>query len=246
MLHLHYHLQNINLPEGVFQRFQQAKDLMNQKVNSLTESAQQVGESLKERARSATDQAIDTVTTTLGQAKASVEGTLQTAEQIKTTTTVAVKTAMISSVNDWLTEHPVIFQLVKILGWACNHPIISLVILLFALAIFWSIIRVIGRFIESATLSVLQVPFKLIQAVIQFSFSLLNKGSNLAIQRFIFPQKPAKILALPPATSQPIHKDKQQRLVAISNRLEEIQKEQKLLLQEAAKLLDSDKVEIKM
>jgi len=243
---LHHLLQNINLPDGVFQRFQQAKDFVNEKVNSLTESAQQVGESLQNTATQTTDQARDRVTTTLGQAKASVEGTLQTAEQIKSTTTSAVQTAITSSVNDWFTEHPAIFRLVQILGWAANHPIISLVVLLFALAIFWSIIKAIGRLIESASLSILRVPLKFLQAVIKFSFLSFTKVGGLAVKQLTVAKTTDNILALPPATSQSIHQDKQQRLAVISSRLEEIQKEQNLLLQEAAELLASDKINIKV
>ena len=241
-----YILQNMNLPDGVFQRFQQAKDLINQRVNSLTESAQQIGDSLQETATQASDKAVDRVTTTLGQAKASVEGTLQTAEQIKSTTTSAVQTAIASSVNDWFTEHPPIFRLVQILGWAANHPIISLVVLLFALAIFWSIIKAIGRLIESASLSILRVPLKLLQSVIKFSFLSFTKVSSLAVKQLTIAKTTDEILALPPATSEPIHQDKQQRLAEISHRLESIQQEQNLLLQEAAELLASDTIEIKV
>ncbi len=238
--------KNINLPDGVFQRFQQAKDFVNEKVNSLTESAQQVGESLQDTATQTTDRAIDTVTTTLGQAKASVEGSLQTAAQIKSTTTSAVQTAIASSVNDWFTQHPAIFRLVQILGWATNHPIISLVVLLFALAIFWSIIKAIGRLIESASLSILRVPLKFFQAVIKFSFFSFTKVSSLAVKQLTDAKTTNQILALPPATSEPIHQDKQQRLAEISSRLESIQQEQNLLLQEAAELLASDTINIKV
>jgi len=227
--------QNINLPEEVFQ---QAKDFVSQRVNSLTESAQQVGESLQQTATQATNQAIDTVTTTLGQAKASVEGTLQTAEQIQNTTSAAIQTTITSSVNDWLTAHPAIFQLVKILSWAANHLILSLIILLFALAIFWNIIKAIGRLIELASLSILRVPLKLLQTVVKVSFLSFTKVGGFAIKQLTVPKTTGKkILALPPATSQPIHKDKQQRLKEITQRLEEIQKEQNLLLEEAAELL---------
>lgn len=238
--------KDINLHNEVIQRFHGAKNFVNQSVNSLSESAQQVRESWKETATQATDQAVNAVTTTLGQAKASVEQTLQSAEQIKSTTSAAVQTAIDSSVSNWFEQHPAVFQLVQILGWAANHPIISLVILVFAVAILWNIIKAIARLVERASLSLLQVPFKLLQAFVKVSFRAFTQFGNLAVKKLKGGKKTAIILALPPATSQQIHQDKQQRLAEISYRLEEIQKEQNLLLQEAAELLASDTIDIKM
>lgn len=237
---------HINMPEGVFQQFQQAKDFVNQRVSAVHESAQQVGESLHSSAQSAKDRAIDTVTTTFGQAKSSVEQSLQTAQQVQSTTTNAVEVAIASSVNDWLAQHPAIFRLLQILGWAVNHPIISAVILLFALAIVWSIIKAIGRLIETASWSILQVPFKLLQALVKFSFSSFTKVGGLAVSQLTSSKKSDIIGVLPPMTSEPVYQEKQQRLAEISQRLEKIQLEQNLLLQEAAELLASNTIDTKV
>lgn len=240
------HLEkNINLPERVFQHFQHTKDFVNQNVNSLTKGAQQVGESWKETATQATSQAVDTVTT-FGQAKASLEQTLQSAEQVKSTTSAAVQTAISSSVGDWFEQHPTLGRLVQILGWAVNHPIISLVILLFAVAILWSLIKAIGRIIESASLSLLQVPLKLLKAFVKISFLSFTKVSSLAVKQLTDTKTSNNIPTLLPVVSQQIHKDKQQRLVDISTRLEEIQKEQNQLLQEAAAILGSEKIDMEV
>ncbi|MBW4563171.1 MAG: hypothetical protein KME32_18885 [Mojavia pulchra JT2-VF2] len=230
---------DMHLSQGLLQRWQQAKDFVNESVKSLTNSAQQAGQSLTETADQATDKAINTVTTTWEQTKGSVEQSLQTADQIKTTTSVAVKGAIASSMNDWLTQHPAIFRLFQILGWAANHPIISSVLLLFILALVWSIIKAIMRLIETASWSILQVPLKLIQAFIKVSFSSVSKFGSFALQKITVVQKTDNISNLLPENYQIGYPDKQQRLAEISHRLEAIQKEQHELLQEAANLIAS-------
>ncbi|MBN3924710.1 hypothetical protein [Nostoc sp. NMS4] len=228
-----------HLPNGVLQRLQNVKDFVGGSVNSFSNSAQQAGESLN----TTTNRAIDTVTTSL-------EQTWQTAEQFKSTTSGAVKGALAkptegiaSSASDWLTQHPIFFRLVQILGWGANHPIISVVILLFVLALFWSIIKAIVRLIETASWSILKVPLKLLQALIQVSFLSLTKVGSFAVQRIKATKTTDNLPALLPDNFQA---SKQQRLAEISSRLEAIQKEQHELLQEAADLIASDNVDIEI
>ncbi|MEH2338792.1 hypothetical protein [Nostoc sp.] len=227
---------DIHLPNGVLQGLQNVRDFVDENVNSLNNSAQQVGESLKATATTTTDRAIDTVTTSL-------EQSWQTADKFKSTTSGAVKDAIASSASDWLTQHPIFFRLVQILGWATNHPIISIVILLFALALLWSIIKAIVRLIETASWSILQVPIKLIQAFIKVSFLSLIKVGSFGVQRITAPKTTDNLPALPPESFQPY---KQQRLAEISSRLETIQKEQNELLQEAADLIASETIDIEI
>jgi hypothetical protein len=217
---------DINLLTQIFPGFGQAKDFVYQSVDSLTKSAQQVKESWQQ-----------TATTTVEQAKSSLEQSWQTADQIKNTTSKAVESAIASSMNDWITQHPAIFRVVQVLTWGSNHPILSLVILLFTIAIASSIIKAIIRLIETASWSILQVPFKLLFAFI--------KIGNITIKKLISHQTVNKLPALPPPTYQAIYKDKQQRLTEITLRLEEIQFEQKQLLQEATELLATDAIEMK-
>ncbi|MDF5737629.1 MULTISPECIES: hypothetical protein [unclassified Nostoc] len=223
---------DIHLPNGILQRLQNVKDFVGGSVNSLSNSAQQVGESLN----TTTDKAIDTVTTTL-------EQSWQTAEQFKSTTSGAVKGAISSSVSDWLTQHPVFFRLVQILGWGANHPIISVIILLFALALLWSIIKAIVRLIETASWSILQVPIKLLLALIKVSFVSLTEVGSFTIQRMTANKITDNLPTLLPENFQP---NKQQRLAEISNRLEAIQKEQNELLEEAADLIATDTIDIEI
>lgn len=237
---------DINLSEGIWQRFQQAKYFVKNSVNSLTNSAQQAGSSFKQTANQAGDQAINTVTTNWEQAKESVAQSLQTAEQIKSTTSVAVQSAINSSINDWLVQHPLFFKLVQILNWGTNHPIISCVILVFVLALVWSIIKAIMRLIEAASWSILQAPIKLLQALIKVSFLSLKKFWSFAVQRMTGNQQSEQASALLNENSQITYQDKQQRLAEIAHRLEVIQKEQHELLQEAADLIASGTIDIKI
>jgi hypothetical protein len=232
---------DLHLSDGVLQHFQKVKGFVNERVHSLTNSAQQVGESLKETATQATDRVIDTATTTLEQAKGSLEQGLQTAEQVKNTTSVAVKTALASSINDWLTQHPIFLKLFQILGWAANHPIISCVILLFMLALVWSIIKAIIRLIETASWSILKFPLKLLQALM--TVILTNLG-RFAVQKINFAKQSDNDKNLISIISPTIYQGKQQRLAEISHRLKVIQKEQDELLQEAAELISGDTIDI--
>ncbi|BAZ30364.1 hypothetical protein NIES4074_28200 [Cylindrospermum sp. NIES-4074] len=224
-----------NLPNGVLQHWQTVKEFVNAKVNSLTNSAQQARESLQETATQTTDKAIDTVTTTL-------EHSWQTAEQFKNTTSGAIQTAITSAVTDWLAQHPVFLRLAQILGWAINHPIISLIILLIAIALVWSIIKVIVRLIETASWSILQVPLKLLRALIKISYIYLTKFGGYAVHKITG----AKTSDVIPVSYTTIYQTKQQRLAEISSRLEEIQQEQHQLLQEAADLIGSDTTDIQI
>ncbi|MEH1848890.1 MAG: hypothetical protein V7L25_28965 [Nostoc sp.] len=234
---------DIHLPNGVLQGLQNVRDFVGENVNSLNNSAQQLGESLKATATTATDRAINTVTTSL-------EQSWQTADKFKSTTSGAVKDALAkptegiaSSASDWLTQHPVVLRLVQILGWATNHPIISVVILLFALALLWSIIKAIVRLIETASWSILKVPIKLLEALIKVSFLSLVKVGRFGVQQMTATKTTDNLPALLPENFQ---LNKQQRLAEISNRLEAIQKEQNELLQEAADLIAKDTIDIEI
>jgi hypothetical protein len=229
---------DINLSQGIWQRFQQAKLLVKDHVNSLTNSAQHT-------ANQASDQAINTVTTTWEQAKESVAQSLQTAEQIQSKTSVAVQSAINSSMNDWLAQHPVFLKLVQILNLAANHPIISCVIFLFMLAFAWSIIKAMMRLIEAASLSILQAPIKLLQALFKVSFLSLKQFASFAFQRTTANQPDDGVSVLL-TDSQINYQDKQQRLTEISQRLEAIQKEQHELLQEAANLIASGTINLNL
>lgn len=176
--------------------------------------------------------AANTINSVSATVKDSLEQTLQKVNDVNSATTNAMQTAINNSVNEWLQAHPVGLRFVQILVWGTNHPIISIILLLFAIALFWSLIKAIGHFIETLALSLLQAPLKLTQASLRFSTKTLGKfGSTL---NYLPPKASPLTLQNPQLT-------KQQRLAEISTRLDVIQQEQKQLLQEAADILASDK-----
>ncbi|GAX37594.1 hypothetical protein [Nodularia sp. NIES-3585] len=216
---------DINLSAEVLQHWQTAKKVVSQSFNSITNSAQQFSQSLKETANTRTDQALDTVTTTLEKAKSAVEQTWQT--------------AVTSSLNDWLTEHSEFLHLFHILEWAVNHPIISLIILILGMTLILNIIKVIISLITKASWSILQIPLKLIWAVIKLSFISLTKFRGFAIKPGT-DNKTTNKLAVLSTNPRSIDENKNQRLAEISSRLETIQQEQQELLQEAADLIATE------
>lgn len=256
----------INLPTRVFNSFHKAKDVLNERAQTLKETTQQAKESLvettgraantvaletdkvvdtaKDSLTATTHKAVDAVTavtsdsvkTLTAQAKGSLEQTLQTTEQLKNTTSDAIQTAINSSVNDWLARHPVALRLVQALLWATNHPILSLVILLITVALAWSLIKAVGRLFEIAGLSLLQAPFMLGMALVGAGSQTLRKFGGLALKQLPSTQDPALL-----SQHSGYEKDKQQRLAEISTRLEVISQEQNELLQEAAAILTTDK-----
>ncbi|MBD2358046.1 hypothetical protein H6G41_26120 [Tolypothrix sp. FACHB-123] len=230
----------INSSQGIWQRWQQAQSLVNDSVKSLGNSVQQAGQSVQETANQATTRVVDTMTATWEQAKGSVEQSWQTAEQIKSTTSVAFQNAIASSMNDWLVQHPSFFRLVQILSWAANHPIISSVLLVFILALLWSLVKAAMRLIEVTSWTILRVPIQLLQALVKVCFLSVSKFARYSFQTITGASKQKTDSALTQANSAIEYQNKQQRLADICDRLQAIHKEQQELLQEAARLMDSE------
>ncbi|AFZ59079.1 hypothetical protein H6G54_23330 [Anabaena cylindrica FACHB-243] len=216
--------------------------ILKNNVHSFSQSAQQLGKSFKETADYKTDQAINKITTTLDQAKGSLEDSWQTATQIKNTTSETIENVITHSVKDLITQHPTFLWILQILGWASNHPIITLVILLFIIAFTWSIFKGIIHLIETASWSILKIPFQLIQALFKTIFLSLNKFGNFQLAKITDTNENNYISVVTPDGIT--YQNKQQRLAEISHRLESIQKEQQQLLQEAANLIGSETIDI--
>lgn len=226
-------------------------------VDTATVSAQQANASLTATTHKAVDavtkvtsDSVKTITATAQQAKSSFgdtieqtkgsfEQTFQTTGQLKNTASEAIQTAINSSINDWLTSHPTVFRIVQALIWATNHPILSLLIFLIAVAIAWSLVKAVGRLMEIAGLSLLKAPFMLGMVLIGVSSRTLGKFGG-AVKR-LGTTKTADPLVSQHLPYKLIHEDKQQRLAEISTRLEAIQNEQNDLLQEVATILASEK-----
>ena len=243
-------LTEINGTNRLFSSFHKVKDLLSQTADNLPEKTQQVKASLIETADKAADkvtaiaqQAKVSVGENIDQTKDSLEQTLQAAGQIKHTTSQAVQLAIASSVNDWIQAHPVVLRLLQLLAWASDRPILSLVILLFTLAIAWRLIKSVGSLFDKFLLALLQLPLKLGKFLLQVSFQSFSNFSNLITRQSLRDRQ------LITSDTQNLNfesneRDKKQRLLAISNRLVEIRQEQNQLLQEVEAILDSESFEL--
>ncbi len=227
---------DITFSESLIQRWQQTKETATQSLNNFTDKAQQVSYDWQQTATQSTENAIDTFNNTIEQAKGSLEEKLPQ---------VSVQTVVNSSITDWFEEHPAFLGIIKSFNWAVIHPIISVIIIVFSLAILWTVIKAIGRLIETASLSILKIPLILLGTVIKYCWLWLKKFGKLATDK-LKNKKTVNYnseLQLNENTAyQIISYNKRQRLEDISLRLSEIQKEQQELLQEAADIVDSQRV----
>lgn len=148
----------------------------------------------------------------------------------------SIQRAINSSIDQWLQAHPNLFRLVKMLLLASEHPIISIVIAIIVLAIALSLIKALGRLMEIVGLSIFKTPFKLLQLLFGFSFISIWKLGRLVSSNLGFSNNP-ELSKLVNNDVVSIEQDKQKRLIAISIRLEALQKEQNELLQEVTTLL---------
>ncbi len=148
------------------------------------------------------------------------------------------------SINNWLQDNPGTLRLLHLLGWAVHHPVISLILLVFIIAILGSIIKAIIRLIETASWSIMQIPLKLLLAVFQLSWLSITKVSGLIIYNINQPAKADKLPTLKATDSPIIAADKQERLAEISQRLTELNQEQEELLQEVTVLLATKKQKV--
>ncbi len=219
---------DIKISDSLIQRLQQTKEAAKQSLNNITNRAEQA-------ATQSTENAIDTFNNTLEQAKDSLGENLPQ---------VSVQTVVNSSVTDWFEQHPAFLGIIRSFNWAVSHPIISSIIFIFSLAILWSLIKAIGRIIETASLSILKVPLRLLGSLIKYCWLWLTKFGKFATDK-LKKTKPVNYnseLQLNDNTAyQIISYNQQQRLNDISARLKEIQVEQQELLQEAADILDEQK-----
>ena len=197
---------NSNLSETFIQRWQIVKDGINENLNTFTESVQQ------------------TATQTTDHTKDYLENNWHVVEKISNNTSVAIQKTINNSVHDFLAQYPWVFKVLETITWGINHPLRGVIILLFTVAIIWSIIKAIVKLIETASWSILKIPFILLQKLLKSLWITFTKVGIFGIGKI----------------PNQLHDHKQQRLAEISHRLEVIHNEQKELLQEAAKLMKSN------
>ncbi|NJL65039.1 MAG: hypothetical protein HC903_28650 [Methylacidiphilales bacterium] len=180
---------------------------------------------------------IDKISNKIADIKDSFGQALQTAAEIKQSTSTAIQTSVNSPLNDWLYHHPAMFQMLKFIGWVANHPIRGILIILLVIAVIFSIIRAIVRLIEIASLSILKTPLTFIWLFLKYIWQLLSKFTIISWSKFK-DANTVEIAHLEDMDSQLGEHNKQKRLREISTRLTEIQKEQHALLEEASELMN--------
>ncbi len=127
--------------------------------------------------------------------------------------------ALLSPVQDWLSQHPRIVWLLVNPGWL----LVALVIALFLLS---GLLRAMSSLTEKLWLGLLKLPIRLVQWIWQGSLFLLRRSaaetqSNLAQSSLIRPSEPSP-----------------DRLTEVLDRLEMLRREQDELIQEMKSLLD--------
>ena len=227
---------DITFSENLIHHLQKTKETAKQGLNSFTDKAQQISDDWKQTATQSTENAIDTFNNTIEQRLGSLEENLPQ---------VSVQTVVNSSITDWFEQHPAFLGIIKSFNWAVSHPVISVIIFVFSFAILWTVIKAIGRLIETASLSILKIPLILLGTFTKYCWRSLSRFSVFAAHKFTN-AKPVKsnpeLQLNDNAAYKIISYNKQQRLKDISVKLEEIQKEQQELLQEAADILDYQKI----
>ncbi|MEO1428933.1 MAG: hypothetical protein AAFV71_07690 [Cyanobacteria bacterium J06633_8] len=227
---------DITVSESLIERLEKVQETATQNLNNFTDKAQQVSENWKQTATENTENAIVQFNHTIEQAKGSLQENLPH---------VSVQTVVSSSVGDWFEQHPAFLRIINSLNWAANHPIISLIIIVFSLAILWNLVKLIGSLIEKASLSILQIPFKLLGALIKSFWLWLVKISHFTTDKLKQTKTVDYNSELQLNHHNPyeiITSDGEQRLKYISARLAEIQLEQQELLKEAAAIVDGEKI----
>ncbi|NET72027.1 MAG: hypothetical protein F6K62_14160 [Sphaerospermopsis sp. SIO1G2] len=206
------------------------------------QSTQEIGHFLQNQLEQTASQTIGKFVNTLDQAQTSLT-------EMTATTSGIMETAITSYVSDFVTQYPIISKILNTLNWTINHPIMSVVMLLLIIAIFWSIVRGIVRLIETVSWSIFKVPFRLLKVVFIIGFKQITqllplwKLQNSRFNKLIdYPEQQNNhynfhVLSVNTKLSQ----DRQARLLAINHRLDLIHKEQQQLLKEAANLINSDK-----
>ncbi|MBD2136244.1 hypothetical protein H6F32_01295 [Anabaena sp. FACHB-1237] len=154
----------------------------------------------------------NTTTETIDKSKVFLENKWHISETIANDILSTMITSMTHTFNNLLSNHPHIGQIVHIVTWGINHPVRGMIILLLVIAIIFSIIKAIMRVIETASWSILKVPFILLKGSILGSFKLWKK-------------------------TRAVQQTKEQRLLEINRRLGELHTEQQQLLAEASQLI---------
>jgi hypothetical protein len=121
--------------------------------------------------------------------------------------------------NQWLIAH-------SYLAWIVAHPLASMGLLLLTIFSLWGLFKAIGRGIEQTWVFLLTTPFKLLQPIFGLMWRSIWRGfghNNTTVER----------VESPLASDSP-----SERIATIVDRLQSLNQEQEMLLQELATLTD--------
>jgi hypothetical protein len=117
---------------------------------------------------------------------------------------------VLDSVQAWMATHPVA-------AWLMNHPLWTIALFFISLLLCWGLLGAIARLIQQVWLLILQAPLKLLR----WLFGSLFKALPMPMLK-------------PEASPE---KQRQQHLIETIDRLEALQQEQEVLLQEVKTML---------
>jgi hypothetical protein len=121
--------------------------------------------------------------------------------------------------NQWLVAHPY-------LAWIVAHPLASAGLLFLTIFSLWGLIKAIGRGIEQTWVFLLTTPFKLLQPIFGLLWRSIRRvfgHTNTTVDR---------------VESQLVSDSPTERIATIVDRLQSLNQEQEMLLQELATLTD--------
>lgn len=195
--------------------------------NTLIENTTQTLDTLtQEKTKTLT-----TINQATAQAKASLEDTVQKAENLSQAASDSLQNALNSMVKNWLDAHPVI-------AWLVGHPLISLAICLLSLFILLGLFQALTHLVKSAWLFVLSSPQKLLHVSLLGGLKFTQNSTRLLFERLILNKQTSQTV-----NSQQIFSDSstqnnyRQRISQILHRLEVIREEQNQLSRELAEIL---------
>jgi hypothetical protein len=116
-------------------------------------------------------------------------------------------------IQAWTSAHP-------FLAWLITNPLYALGLMLLLFLLLGGLLRLISKFVEQVWLALLRLPIQLMQSFVNSVVGQLGKGPVFKGQ-----MSGAGVL------------DRNQRLTAILNRLDEIRQEQEVLLREMQALV---------
>ena len=225
--------QNVLINLGVSQFLETNKNSFNQvagqAINTVTEG---------------TNQFIDTISKTSDKGKAVVGDTFQIAENLSNAFSTQFAKAInsvilqqVEAIKIWIDAHPGLSRLTNACIWGINHPILSVLMLFFAMFILWQLFKILSRWVEQALVFTIKAPFQFARFLFSQSFKSLNQiaGKGLTIQ-----QTDANVLDLNSSVSDSTVYEQKEQIATILIRIEKLRQEQNDLLQELKAILALD------